>query len=161
MKELLDYRRRMLVRFASIPGELERVVGWFAPEELNLYRESLGGSPYELLAQLYETERKTFAAQLEALVVPQRRLQDSGGIRGGSPVHDILEKYRALRVQELEWIQEMRVDVWNRSSRHPAWGRRTLQWWVESSLAHAEACLKQLKAALDNLDSREGANRNV
>ena len=60
------------------------------------------------------------------------------------PVQSILADYARLRQQELSWLHDLPPAAWNRTARHPWWGVRTLQWWVEQCLLTARQQLEQL-----------------
>jgi hypothetical protein len=57
-----------------------------------------------------------------------------------------LQAYAELRQQELSWLRELSPAAWNRTGRHPWWGVRALQWWVEQCLLTARQHIKQLSS---------------
>jgi len=61
------------------------------------------------------------------------------------PVQAILEAYASLRQQELTWLRDFPSVAWNRTARHPWWGVRSLQWWVEQCLQTARQHLQELQ----------------
>jgi hypothetical protein len=69
--------------------------------------------------------------------------------RQDEPLEEILEEYAALRQSELERLQSLPPGSWSRVGRHPVYGLRTLQWWVEKGLAHAEEHLGALQKSLE------------
>jgi hypothetical protein len=63
------------------------------------------------------------------------------------PVTAILDEYARLRQQELSWLRDLPSAAWNRTARHPWWGVRALQWWVEQALLVARQHFVQLTSA--------------
>jgi len=55
-----------------------------------------------------------------------------------------LDTFDAARREGLDLIRGLSDDDWGRTSRHPAQGDRTLQWWLEYSVTHADDHLNQL-----------------
>jgi len=68
----------------------------------------------------------------------------------GEPPEDILAQYIALRNEELAWLKNLSIQDWNRTGRHPWWGRRALQWWVEQVLRFSEEHLQRLNLTSGN-----------
>jgi hypothetical protein len=65
----------------------------------------------------------------------------------GEPPERILAEFIALRSEELAWLKNVSSQDWNRTGRHPWWGLRALQWWVEQILRFSEEQLQRLHAA--------------
>ncbi len=62
------------------------------------------------------------------------------------PIPQALTDYRRSRVQALAWLEGACPRVWSLLGRHPHHGLRTVQWWVEASLAHGQRALRRLAA---------------
>jgi hypothetical protein len=56
----------------------------------------------------------------------------------------MMEAYRIVRLEELGWIEAMQGEAWSRAARHPWFGIRTFQWWVEKSLVYAKDHVEEL-----------------
>jgi hypothetical protein len=60
------------------------------------------------------------------------------------PVQEILGEFTNLHSQGVAWLEKLPVESWSRAARHPWWGVRTLQWWVELQLDYSHQHLKEL-----------------
>jgi hypothetical protein len=56
----------------------------------------------------------------------------------------ILEEIRQARERAFQKIEHIKPEGWNRTGRHPARGRKTIQWWVEYAVAHTDEHIEQL-----------------
>ncbi len=60
------------------------------------------------------------------------------------PVQAILHAWQQVRRESARRLDGIPAQAWSRSGRHVYWGERTLLWWVERSLAHADEHRDQL-----------------
>lgn len=153
MEELLDYRRRLLEHFSAVSGEFERLFVDITHDELHAPLDDSGNSRHGLLAHLRVTEERLFLVTLRRILTETRPLLDEFDRKAWmqvyydpqEPVEALLTGFANVRQQELDHIRNMAADGWVRIGRHPVWGDRTLQWWVEMSQAHAVSHLRQLE----------------
>jgi hypothetical protein len=73
-----------------------------------------------------------------------------GRTTAGQTLLASLAEYRNLRQHTAGRLEALPPQVWNRLGRHPWWGVRTLQWWVEQCQAHARRHFQQLKQTKGN-----------
>lgn len=154
MDELRLYRKSLVERFASVGGDLAKVVGDVVPTadadptRLDYLRKEL--------AHLRNAEANLFMPCLRKLLEEENPILDcaseeTGSLQNGGAkegIEMLLLQYLDLRGQASDIIRTMQEEAWSRSGLHPRWGERTLQWWVEKSLAHAEEHLAQMQENL-------------
>lgn len=152
MEELLEYRHRLLEHFSAVAGEFEHRLAGMTHDELHTPLDDLSNSRHGLFAHLRVTEELLFLVSLRRILTETRPLLDEFDRKTWMQVHydprepigDLLTGFTNIRQQELDHISNMPADGWVRIGRHPVWGDRTLQWWVEMSQAHAISHLRQM-----------------
>jgi uncharacterized damage-inducible protein DinB len=152
MEELLAYRRNLLTNLEGIVTELRQAAASIPAEEWHAPRASGQPAPHQVLAHLRALESQAIAVRLRRILdesEPYLPLFDDEGWMDAhydpnEPVQSILDDYAHLRQQELAWLMELPSAGWNRTARHPWWGVRALQWWVEQALLVARQHLEQL-----------------
>ncbi len=143
MKELLTYRQRMLTHWENTVPTLQRLVARF-PDGL-WYRTSSNGSwsAHQILSHLCDLEEQVFSPCIHAFLnehpVPMPIYPSDkdwlSKYRPTKSVAELLADYKNLRVQGANGIKELPMGGWIVLRRHPQVGLRTLEWWVEHSLA--------------------------
>ncbi len=89
-----------------------------------------------IIAKLLEFERAEVLPSLAKLLGRSLPLPERGGLEG----------YCALRASEIAVARALTPEEWSLQVRHPRFGIRTTQWWVERSLIAAKTALEQLRA---------------
>ncbi len=143
MKELLTYRQRMLTHWENTVPTLQRFVARF-PDEV-WYRKPPNGSwsAHQILSHLCDLEEQVFFPCIRAFLseysapMPLYPSNEAWLLEyePTKSVADLLATYKNLRVQEANWVKELPVEGWIVLRRHPQVGLRTVEWWVEQSLA--------------------------
>ena len=155
MEELYAYRKNLLASLAGIVAELQQTAvsipanAWHTPPAPGQ------PTPHHTLAHLRAVEAQAISVRLRRILdesEPYLPLFDDDGWMAAhydpaEPVQSILDDYARLRQQELTWLQDLPPITWNRTARHPWWGVRALQWWVEQCLLVARQHLEQLAPA--------------
>jgi len=153
MEELLAYRQNLLANLAGIVSELRQAAvdmpdaGWHTPAAPGQ------ATPHQVLAHLRALESQAIMVRLRRVLdedEPHLPLFDddewmAAHYDPAEPVQSILDDYGDLRQQELSWLNNLPSAAWNRTARHPWWGVRTLQWWVEQGQLTARQHLEQLQ----------------
>jgi len=91
---------------------------------------------YSVIAKLLEFEYEEVIPSLAKLLGRSIPLPEHGGLEG----------YCVARSREVAIARTLTPKEWSAQTRHPRFGIRTTQWWVERSLAAAKAALEQLQA---------------
>jgi hypothetical protein len=153
MDELIEYRGRLLDRFERIPADLAQRMKKIALEDLHTPMMDSTWSPHRLLAHLRNSESQTFLPRFRQILGkdgPGAELFNNAArsdetYDAEEPLDEILQTYAQMRLLELEWLKSMPPGGWSWTGRHLVFGLRTLQWWVERSLVHAEQHLRELQ----------------
>jgi DinB superfamily len=152
MEELFEYRRRLLEHFSAVAADFERRLAPLSPAQLHEPWNHSGNSRHWLMAHLRATEENLFLVSLRRILTESRPALDEFDCLAWmqlnydcqEPIGKLLSAFAQTRKQELDCLQNLSPDGWNRIGRHPMWGDRTLQWWFEKSQAHAVSHLRQL-----------------
>ncbi len=145
MEELYEYRRNLVEKLADISQEIRRVIDDLPPQSLHTPWVKGTITPHRMLAHLRLVEVEIFAPRIRRILEedqPELELFDDEDWMQASydpaePVEDILQAYEHARLQEIIGIEQMSISVWNRTARHPWFGVRTFQWWVEVCLTYS------------------------
>ena len=156
MEELNEYRKRLLKRYADIATDFEALITQISLDDGNKPDDQRGLSLHRVIAHLRDVEKQVFLPYFEriwnedspSLANDGVSVMESERHNAAEPFATIMEEYGELRARKLNLLEKMPTHVWNRTGRHPRLGVRTLQWFVEQSLAHAEYHLHQLQSQI-------------
>jgi hypothetical protein len=151
MEELFEYRRRLLEHFSTVAVDFERRLAGLSPAQLHEPWNHSGKSRHWLMAHLRATEENLFMVSLRRILNESQPALDEFdplawmqmNYDPQEPIGKLLSGFAHARQQELDCLQNLPGDGWNRVGRHPIWGNRTLQWWIEKCQAHAVSHLHQ------------------
>jgi hypothetical protein len=153
MPDLLeDYRRRLLERYRAQPEELRRSLAPLSGDALHRPLEPGGWSAHQVAVHVRDAEAKAFAPRVIQIVEqesPELANFDSEAwmtehYTPAESVSSIVDEIERVRAAALERIHSLPPEGWNRSGRHPARGWKTVQWWLEYSVAHTQEHIEQL-----------------
>lgn len=154
-KELRDYRRGLLARLSAASGGLQTAAESLPQEAW--HQELPGGelTPHQALARLAQMQSKMFTPGFHALLDA-----DAGDLpvfdgaawlgavyRPSTDWRAALEKFNRAWQAVPTRLAGLEAADWSRQQRHPWFGCRTLQWWLERDLAEVERTLRLLQAA--------------
>ena len=156
MEEIFAYRQQLFSALRNVASEVSQLGlaipcdDWYIAFGLDVT------TPHYTLAHLRELESQVFALQLHRFLLEdtlQLPLFDDVSWMAehydpSETAQAIVEKFSCLRSQEVLWLENLSPESWNRSARHPWWGVRTLQWWVELQLEYSHQHLRELSAFL-------------
>ena len=156
MEELNDYRKRLLKRYADIATDLEVHITQIPLDDGNKPDDRRDSSLHSVISHLRDVEKQVFLPYFERIWNEDFPSLANDGVsirereihKPAEPFETILEEYGELRARELNLLEKMPTHAWNRTGRHPRLGVRTLQWFVEWSLAHAEYHLHPLQSQI-------------
>jgi hypothetical protein len=152
--ELETYRKVFLERYQDVIEDLAQTLGAMTVEQRD---DPVGPEMYHahaLTAHIRDLEEHLFLPVIEGVLREDgtRAPDISADIlfeahyRCSEPLESILDSLREIRRLQINKLKNMAPDGWNRKAVHATWGARTLQWWVELSLAHIEEHLANLKS---------------
>jgi hypothetical protein len=153
MEELLTYRKNLLEALEGVMSELRKAAHAIPAAAWHTATSPEQPTPHQVLAHLRALEAQAIAVRLRRILdesEPYLPLFDDDGWMAGNydpteAVTSILDDYARLRQEELSWLKDLPPAAWNRTARHPWWGVRALQWWVEQCLLVARQHLEQLQ----------------
>jgi len=156
MEELNEYRKRLVKRYADIAKDFEALITQIPIDDDSKPYDQGGFSLHRVIAHLRDVEKQVFLPYFEriwnedfpSLTNYAVSIRESERHNAAEPFETIMEEYEQLRARELNLLGKMPTHAWNRTGRHPRLGVRTLQWFVERSLAHAEYHLHQLQSQI-------------
>lgn len=162
MDELLEYRRQLLAHWQQVVDDLRQTLQAIPPARRHQPLEDGGWTPHQIMAHLRDVEAHALLPRLERILaeetpyLPNFNEQDwmQRHYQPQEPLEAILNAYADLRARQLALLRNAPGEAWSRTGRHPWWGKRTLQWWVERSLAHAREHLEQLQQAVEKYHER-------
>ena len=138
--ELFRYRRGLLAAWQTQPAALARA--WHTLPAAERQPE---GAASRLLAQLWWWEQQVGFPNLEALLAHRPPHFVAGPLPAAFPPPEtMLHDYRAWRETALGHVAGLDGAGWSYADRHPHFGIRTVQWWVERSLAAGAHALRQI-----------------
>jgi len=153
MEELIRYRKNLLDSLVEVVDELRAAAAVLPPQAWHIPTAADQPTPHWTLAHLRNVEAQIIAVRIRRILdeeEPDLPLFDDEAWMAdhydpAEPVQAILEAYASLRQQELTWLRDFPPVAWNRTARHPWWGVRSLQWWVEQCLQTARQHLQELQ----------------
>ena len=109
-------------------------------------------SAHQVLFHVCATDELAYGPRLRRILLEDRpALEDfaseawfAGHYDAGEPARAILERWRSVRQTYAAEVEAAPRQAWSRTGRQSYWGERTLQWWVERAVAHADEHRRQL-----------------
>ncbi len=151
MKELEEYRRRMLERLHTAAEEFRAVCLSIKDPR----RPAQGGwSAHQIAAHTRDVDRLVYGWRARQTLERENPLfenfdQDAfmaAHYRSDEPLADILNEFVSNVDALVEWLRGLSHADWARESQHAISGAGfTLQTWVERDLAHIEEHLQALR----------------
>jgi hypothetical protein len=154
MEELAAYRESLLSALTGVVDQLSEIVAAIPYSAWQFPFGHKVRTPHYLMAHLRELEIQGFSVQLRRFLeedTPRVPLFNEAAwmashYKPEEPVQAILADFANLRLQELNWLRGLPPASWSRTARHPFWGVRTLQWFVELQLEYSYQHLGELTA---------------
>jgi len=150
MKELLEYRKKLVERLADVAHEF-----CSACEKIKSATIVEGHwTLHQVAAHVRDIDRAVYGARVRRTLMEENPLFESmdpddwmaANYNKDEPLKKILGEFRQ-NIDELDrTLSELPKEAWSRTSQHEKMGEGlTLQLWVERSLAHIEEHLNVLK----------------
>ena len=145
----------LLEALAAFPEELGKVVAGHPPEDLLRPASDGGWGVIENLCHLRDWE-EIFQERARAMVEherPELPAYDDElwaverDYRGQDPAR-VIERFRELRRQLVEFLNGLPAAAWQRQGVHGVHGPVTLRWLIDELRRHGEAHLAQIRQTL-------------
>lgn len=143
MDELYAYRRRLLERYYAIVDDL-------AARSESISSEPSASGLQQTLTHLLQVEERVFYPAIQRIMHEESPALPVLGPEGGQSapqfekrLPELLATYARMHRRMVQLLESQPPKVWGRTGRHPIYGVRTLQWWLERSLNHVVQHLKK------------------
>jgi DinB superfamily len=150
MKELLDYRVKMMARLSQAAQEFRA-----ACEAIKDPFAKVDGkwSLHQIASHVRDVEKFVYGERIHRTLNesnPELKSFDAEGwmkrYKTDEPLAEILNKFSSNVETLCKTLSELPQEAWSRESRHETrGGQLTLQLWVEHNLAHIEEHLQTVK----------------
>ncbi|MFC2063955.1 DinB family protein [Chloroflexota bacterium] len=142
MEELIEYRKRMIGRFAEAHEKISQAMSRFPDPNVRLEKE--GWNIHQIIAHIRDVNREVYLPRLRRIMAEEDPVfENFDGEDWMLNHYDPRESLDAIMAEfgeqcqtTADWLMELAPKSWNRSGSHPTIGTHTLQWWVERTLAH-------------------------
>lgn len=152
MEQLLEYRQKLLDRYASAAREFREAVE--AAPRPNVPREAGGWSIHQIAAHTRDVEKLVYGTRIRRTLEEHDPLFENFDgdaymtehYRADEPLASILDELAASVQDNAARLRDLPSAAWTRLSRHETYGGGfTAQTWVERALAHIEEHLQTVK----------------
>lgn len=154
MKELNQYRENMLNRFENIIGVLREAGLKLTDVQWHV---KLAGefTPHQYLARLAAIQinenlpviKHFLDKEKGRMVIFDEQAWLKKDYRVSENWFELFESFAGTYRQVINKLGALEKEKWAETVRHPMHGERTLQWWVERSLAAMEETLRAFERA--------------
>jgi hypothetical protein len=145
MENLWEYRGRLFEHIGGVNAGLGKVI-----QSVQAHQPGAWFEQRNTLAHLRDMEACEYLPALRRILdtdTPLLVAYDwrTRSLKDEDTVDTMLSTLLSLRQVQVDLISRLSQPDWSRVGRHPVWGLRTFQWWVERSLSHLEKHLRQLQ----------------
>ena len=149
---LIDYRRRLLARYLQQPEEFAEHLAGLDDDVARKPIKPGEWSAHQVLFHAGSVDQQAYGPRLRRVLREDRpTLEDYDGdgwmaerYDPAEPIQFILERWHSVRQDHAAELAGAPPEDWSRTGLQPYWGERTLQWWVERAVAHADEHRRQL-----------------
>lgn len=150
MEELLEYRLRMLNKFAESGELLEKALLMITDPKTPL--EPGGWNTHQVVVHMRDVNQQVYLPRLHRIVEEEMPLFENFDgdawmalhYQPEEPMQVITNEFGSHCLSNATWLRSLPNETWNRPGKHPTIGVHSLQWWVERLLAHVSDHLVQL-----------------
>jgi hypothetical protein len=155
MKQLTEYRVRLLDILSRQPAELAETIAAIPSGEWSVRRTRDGSTVHQIAAHVRDLEVRAFLPRF------RRILTETDPVLEMFPSHrwaaddyapdelmtEILADFARAREEALILMRPLAPADWSRAGFHPPSGRRTALWWAERMYSHAQGHLDEIRRA--------------
>ncbi|HCC78610.1 MAG: hypothetical protein A2X25_09850 [Chloroflexi bacterium GWB2_49_20] len=151
MEELLEYRQRMLNKLAEAPGLVETAV--FNIKDQTQPLEAGGWNIHQVVAHMRDVNQHVYLLRLHRIIDEENPMFENFDGEAWmaehyqplEPIRNLVSEFREQCRSTADWLRSLPLEAWNLPGKHPSFGKHSLQWWVERTLAHISEHLAQLE----------------
>jgi hypothetical protein len=153
MEELSAYRQRFLRRWEQIPNDFESSTESLSKGGKHSRAKLAGLGWPKHIAHVCLAERQLFIPAIQRILTENMPLLDDvldqellGGVsREKDSLELLLNELKTMHQDLLAALDNLPTQEWSRMGRHPRLGLRTLQWWLERCMVHADEHLRSVR----------------
>ena len=153
MEELLEYRQRMISRFAQVPGLIDQTISKIHDHAEPL--EQQGWNVHQIITHMRDVNREVYLPRLHRIMSEEDPVfenfdGDDWMVNHYDPnesLDTIIKEFHEQCLSTADWLGGLAPDSWNRNGSHPTIGNHSMQWWTERTLAHIFEHLLQLEGS--------------
>jgi hypothetical protein len=151
--DLLDeYRQRLLARYLQQPEAYAEHLAGLGEAACRTPIKPGEWSAHQVLFHTSSVDERAYGPRLRRILREDRpALEDYDGdgwmaehYDPAEPTGVMLERWRSARQGYAAEVAAVPPEGWGRTGLQPYWGERTLQWWIERAVAHADEHWRQL-----------------
>lgn len=147
-----EYRRQLTARYRHQPAQYRGHVAGLEQAALHAPITPGEWSPHQLLFHVWAVDAQAYGPRLERILKEVRPSLDGFDEAAWMAEHydptealwSIIDAWEGFRQRIADRLNDLPAEAWNRTGLQPYWGERTLQWWLERAVTHAEDHWNQL-----------------
>ena len=149
MEELLEYRQRMVKKIAKAPEMIEVAILQIKDHTQPL--ENDGWNLHQLVAHMRDVNKHVYLPRLHRIIDEENPMFENFDgeawmaehYQPGEPIQEMASEFKEQCQSSAEFLKDLPQEAWNRPGQHPSFGKHSMQWWVERTLAHISEHLAQ------------------
>lgn len=151
MEELLEYRQRMINKIARAPESIEAAIIRIKDHTQPL--EAGGWNLHQVVAHMRDVNLQVYLPRLHRIIDEENPMFENFDgdawmeehYQPRESIHKLSSDFKEQCNLTTIWLKNLPVEAWNRPCQHSSFGKHSLQWWVERTLAHIDEHLTQLE----------------
>lgn len=157
MEELLEYRQRLIKKIATAPLRIETAL--IQIKDASRPLENGGWNLHQVVAHMRDVNQHVYLPRLHRIMDEENPLFENfdgeawmaKNYQPQESIQKVATEFKEQCQSSADWLNGLPLEAWNRAGQHPYFGKHSLQWWVERTLAHINEHLAQL-------EPKEGSN---
>jgi len=155
MDELLEYRQRMVMKIANAAELIEAAI--LSNNDPTQPLESGGWNLHQVITHMRDVNQHVYLPRLHRIIDEENPMFENFDgeawmaehYQPQEPIQKAVSEFKEQCQSSADWLKNLPQEAWNRPGRHPSFGKHSLQWWVERTLAHISEHLAQLEPKED------------
>jgi len=151
MEELLEYRQRMIKKIAMASEKIEAAISRIKDPMVPL--ENDGWNLHQVVVHMRDVNQQVYLPRLHRIIEEDNPMFENFDGEAWmaehylpqEPIRKLVAEFSEQCLSTADWLKSLPLEAWNRPGQHPSFGKHSLQWWVERTLAHIDEHLVQLE----------------